>query len=182
MKDFFIPLFSRFRDVAGPTPRLALGSADRAAEEQGAPVRVGRPDPRMISGAVISNAIFLDVRDISVEGGDLRARLVASPRHEIWLESTGAPLQSLAGRLHIVDPVAGAERPAQLTRDGDGFCVDLSLSREERARLGASLTLFFDVEYAEGYESPGGYSAAYGVRYWDDVAYPVVDVDRVEFG
>jgi hypothetical protein len=135
----------------------------------------------MISGAVISNVVFLDVRDISEEGDDLRARLVASPRHQIWLESTGA-LQSLAGRLHIVDPVAGAERPAQLSRDGDGFRVDLSLSHEERTRLGASLTLVFDVEYAEGYESPGGYSAAYGVRYWDDVAYPVVDVDRVEFG
>ena len=138
----------------------------------------------MISGAVISNAILLDVRDLSADNDALPARLVASPRQEIWLESSGETLQSLGGRLHIVDPVDGADRQARLSRDGDGFCVDLSLSREERARLGAktSLTLFFDVEYAEGYESPGGYSAAYGVRYWDDVAYPVVDVDRVEFG
>lgn len=136
----------------------------------------------MISGPVISNHVFLEVRDVRADDIALRAQLIASPRHEIWLESTGATLQSLVGLLCIAELADGAAKsPARLTRDGDGFRVDLSLSREERSRIGASLTLVFDVEYAEGYESPGGYSAAYGVRYWDDVAYPVVDVDRAEF-
>lgn len=152
---------------------------------------VAQPDPRMVCGPVISNYIFLNVCDIEAHQTGLAAHLSALPRHKIWLESTGAPLQLLSGRLHIVEPVVGAEeRHARLSRDGDSFRVDLSLASEERSRIldlsagsaGTLLTLVFDVEYAEAYESPGGYSAAYGVRYWDDVVFPVVDVDYIEFG
>lgn len=149
-------------------------------------------DRRMVCGPVISKYIFLNVSDMHVGQEDIRARLIASPRQEIWLESSGAQLQDLSGRLHIVIPDDGPlERHARICRDGDGYCVEVSLPRADRAgivRLGAdcrsttSLKLVFDVEYAESYESPGGYSAVYGVRYWDDVHYPIVDADHVEFG
>lgn len=147
-------------------------------------------DPRMISGAVIANVIFLHVTDVAAGDGVLHARLTASDAHEVWLESTGGLLQALPGHLRIVDVERNVARSARLTRDADGYRVDLTLPRVEReqiARLAVSrdgafsLTLGFDVEYREGYESPGGYAPDYGVRYWDDVAYPSVYADRFEF-
>ncbi len=149
-------------------------------------------DPRMVCGPVISNYIFLNVCDVSVGDDDIRARLIASPRQEIWLESSAAQPKDSSGRLHIVIPDDGAtERHARIFRESDGYCVELSLCREDWTGIVClcaddsstiSLRLIFNVEYAQSYESPGGYSAAYGVRYWDDVRYPIVDADQIEFG
>lgn len=52
-------------------------------------------DPRMVSGAAIANVIFFDVTDMATDAdGALRARLTASDRHEVWLESTGEQLRA----------------------------------------------------------------------------------------
>ena len=146
-----------------------------------------RKDPRMVSGAVIANVIFLDVTDVITEDGAFRARLTASDRHEVWLESTGEQLRALAGFLRVVEE--DAAHTATLARDADGYRVELTLPRVERERIAAlaatrqrvSLKLTFDVEYREGYESPGGYAPDHGVRYWDDVAFPSVDADAFAF-
>lgn len=143
-------------------------------------------DPRMVSGAVIANVIFFDVTDVITEDSALRARLTASDRHEVWLESTGEQLRALAGSLRVVEAEGDVARTATLTRDADGYRVALRLPRGDIATLQSgegksALKLAFDVEYREGYESPGGYSPDYGVRYWDDVAYPSVAADRFEF-
>lgn len=142
-------------------------------------------DPRMVSGAAIANVIFFDVTDMATDAdGALRARLTASDRHEVWLESTGEQLRALAGFLSVVE--GDATCAATLSRDADGYRVDLRLLSGDIANLISTegrnaLNLVFNVEYREGYESPGGYAPDHGVRYWDDVAYPSVDADGFEF-
>lgn len=151
-------------------------------------------DPRMVSGAVISNVIFFQVVNGSVGAdGSFRATLQALPRHEVWLESCEQALADLIGTLDIVGVTAPAEAapiPNFLSRDaGDSYSVRLHLPSQELARLcsnlpnypASELMLAFDVEYREGYESPGGYAPDYGIRYWDDRQYPSVAIDRFEF-
>lgn len=138
-------------------------------------------DPRMISGAAISNVVFLEISGLAPDGtAGLRALAV----HEIWLESRGETLDQLPARLEIGE----GDAPARLLREADGYCVRLTLpapaAEALRRRLTAgarpALTLRFDVEYHEGFESPGGYDSAHGVRYWDDVTYPDVQADGFE--
>lgn len=138
-------------------------------------------DPRMISGAAISNEVFLEISGLAP---DATAGLRALPVHEIWLESTGEPLDQLPGRLEI----GLGDAPARLLREADGYRVRLTLRvpaaetlrRQLTAGARPALTLRFDVEYHEGFESPGGYDSAHGVRYWDDVTYPNVQADSFD--
>ena len=48
-------------------------------------------------------------------------------------------------------------------------------------QVGARLELTFDVEYEQSFESPGGYDKVQGVRYWDDVRYPDVEIESFSF-
>lgn len=139
-----------------------------------------RTDPRMVSGAVIANDIFFEILTPAREDGAFGLR--ATARHEVWLESTGQSLDALDGVVRISD---AAQRTAQcagrLVRTPSGYMLELFAAPETLTRAdGRSLTATFDVEYQQSYESPGGYSEAHGVRYWDDVAYPVVEVARFD--
>lgn len=147
----------------------------------------------MVSGAVISNRVSFDISNLRVDGqGVPLADIVASESHEIWLESTGASLRELAVWIHVnrLPDVATTSR-ARLRRDRDGVHLDFALTQGDIQKFellnawGAATstaTLIFDVEYAEGYDSPAGYSPASGIHYWDDVAYPSVEADAFEFG
>jgi hypothetical protein len=157
----------------------------------------GRGDPgRTIHGPAISAYMFFEVFGAtagSTASGPVRtAKLRAHDRHEIWLESCDDQLRSLEGELaifrapHQAPSVTGHR--GSLSR-GSPYKLTLFLSEQElalaEARLMSSggetiLMVEFDVEYHQGWESPGGYSPAYGVRYWDDVAYPHVEIDRFE--
>lgn len=130
----------------------------------------------MASGAVIANAIFFEILPAHADGV---LRLRATPQHEVWLESTQALLEACEGVLRIVD---GADRGAgRLIRTKAGYALELHATAAA-LNLSAQRTLIahFDVEYQQSYESPGGYSDAYGIRYWDDVAYPSVALSRFE--
>lgn len=141
-------------------------------------------DARMVSGAAISNFIFFEMSGLTREAGFITAALRPLRRQEIWLESTGDRLENLAGDLRIAEfasPNIGAS--GRISRQSSGYTVELWLSREDYLQAlarsaGALLTLVFDVEYREGYESPGGYSDDFGVRYWDDVLYPIAACTR----
>lgn len=155
-------------------------------------IRSTGSDPRMVSGPVISNVIFFAVSDLQqlddASGRALGGQLQSLTTQEVWLESSGESLDRLQGRLEVVTE-GGATPCSSLRREGDGYRVRLVLSVDDYSRLhidvppggSAELRLLFDVEYREGFESPGGYSSAHGVRYWDDVAYPHVRVDGFEF-
>lgn len=144
-----------------------------------------RADSRMISGAAISNEIFLEIVDLAPDGRT--AALQILPVQDVWLESSGEPLNQLRGVLELVVGGDGAQT-SNLQREAAGYRVQLALSESDhdvlRRRLvdggGAQLKLVFDVEYSQGFDSPGGYSDAHGVRYWDDVAYPTVRIDGFE--
>lgn len=137
-------------------------------------------DGRMVFGAVISNVIFF--REAG-RTSDMAFKLRALPRHEVWLESTHGPLENLDGTLRILnDADGGGTGVGYLSRNDHGYQLvlnafdkgtEIKLQRL-RASDGCTLVAGFDVEYQQGYESPGGYSDAYGIRYWDDVRYPVV--------
>jgi hypothetical protein len=134
----------------------------------------------MVSGAAIANYIFFEIATPPLADGSFALR--ALPRHEIWLESTRGSLADLVGALRIVASDSGR---SVLRRTGQGYEIELSGSSDQtfdKLQTGArwTLTAMFDVEYQEAYESPGGYSSAYGVGYWDDVAYPSVELSRFE--
>ncbi|MFD1189077.1 hypothetical protein [Phenylobacterium conjunctum] len=143
-----------------------------------------RADSRMISGAAISNEIFFEISNLAPDGRT--AALQVLPIQEIWQESSGEPLNQLPGVLEFVgdDDVA---QTSNLQREDAGYRVQLALPRGDHDALcrrlagsGARLKLIFNVEYSQGFESPGGYSDAHGVRYWDDVTYPRVSIDGFE--
>ncbi len=138
----------------------------------------------MISGAAISNEIFFEIVDLTPDGRT--AALQVLPIQDVWLESSGEPLNQLRGVLELVVGGDGAQT-SNLQREAAGYRVQLALSESDRVALrrrlaegGARLKLIFNVEYSQGFDSPGGYSDAHGVRYWDDVAYPCVSIDGFE--
>lgn len=158
--------------------------------------RQGRWDSgRMVNGAAISCSIFFEAANASesmdADGPVLTARLRALDRQEVWLESCDLELSTFEGTLEIFRaPRAGRDGLRGLLSRTDSYTVALHLDEEElalvRERLldsdgRAPLRLEFDVEYRQGWESPGGYSSDYGVRYWDDVAYPQVPIDEHRF-
>jgi len=144
----------------------------------------------MVSGAVISNETFSEVL-APARVDELRSspwRLRALELQTVWLESEDTSLQQRPGSLTLRAEAMGAQG-ATLRRDAHGHRFELTtcagtyvaLHRGLAGAGRANLRPWFDVEYREGYESPGGYSADHGVRYWDDVLYPVVRADRFEF-
>ena len=139
-------------------------------------------DLRMVSGAVIANYIFFDIEKPSTGDGSFRIR--ALPRHEIWLESTQERLGELAGELKI-SSVATQEGAGRLSREGAGYKLELYTTSEKDGALDqlsaserCTVSVIFDVEYQQSYDSPGGYSDAHGIHYWDDVRYPIVELSR----
>lgn len=135
-------------------------------------------DARMVSGAAIANSIFFEIVTPALADGSFSVR--ALPRHEIWLESAEARLADLVGALRIDASETGR---SVLRRTAQGYEIALSASSDQmfgalQSGARCTLTAMFDVEYQEAYESPGGYSSAYGVGYWDDVAYPSVELSR----
>lgn len=151
---------------------------------------------RMVYGAAISCTIFFEATNASASmnatGPVISASLRALNRQEVWLQSCDEELSTFEGTLEIF---RASRHPGDgirgLLSRTDSYKIALYLGEEElalvRERLlgggerRATMRVDFDVEYRQGWESPGGYSSDYGVRYWDDVAYPQVRIDGHRF-
>lgn len=148
---------------------------------------------RTVCGPAISNFMFFDVSEAaagSTAGPLVTAALRLNDRQEVWLESCGVELNSFEGKLEIFPASNGTGGPRGRLSRTASFEVSIYLQEEELAVIVPKLVstdgpvllmVEFDVEYCQGWESPGGYSPDYGVRYWDDVLYPQVAVDRYRF-
>jgi hypothetical protein len=150
---------------------------------------------RTVHGPVISNFMFfrvLGAEQAVASNPVVTACLRAQSCHEIWIASCDDQMSSFRGTLELHGAASGSapEGGNCLVRT-DTYNVDLRLDADAfsefcahrlRSNHGIDLVLEFDVEYMEGYESPGGYSEAFGIRYWDDIAFPRVPIHRYRFG